>query len=448
MRVYDDAVVVDNGTKPWLDDAVEFGLDGNHDHRRNWGEAYDLQFAINARGDQFVRGLPANLITVAVAPVPGGYVVEGAVPRAAIGNLNLAPQALLGFNWVLSDDDNGGLADSRLGWLDEGTSLPDASWGQLRLSGLEASFGAPATPTPTATRHRRRRRQPHRHATATSTATPTATATSTPTETPTLTATPPTETSTATSTPTATPTPTETATPTATATSTSTPTLTSTPTETPTASRTPTATPTIHADADPAAHLAADHLALRRLTMKRMRIATTLLLLALLAPAAALTAQGGPARPETPAAETGGLLFIENAGQFGLRRPLPGLGRAGTAVAGRGCDLADRWLNDRTLTRLAAFRPWNVSTCEPATTCNVPTCNASTCKLSFPGANPHPVLEPFDRLETHVSYFIGADPEKWRPDVPVWGGVRYRDLYPGVDLVVGAGLAPGSGRAP
>ncbi len=55
-------------------------------------------------------------------------------------------------------------------------------------------------------------------------------------------------------------------------------------------------------------------------------------------------------------------------------------------------------------------------------------------RLSFPGANPHPCLEPFDRLDTHVSYFIGTDPEKWRPDIPVWGGVRYRDLYPGVDL--------------
>lgn len=57
-------------------------------------------------------------------------------------------------------------------------------------------------------------------------------------------------------------------------------------------------------------------------------------------------------------------------------------------------------------------------------------------RLSFPGANPHPRLEPFDRRETHVSYFIGSDPEGWRPDVPVWGGVRYVDLYPGLDLVV------------
>jgi len=33
-----------------------------------------------------------------------------------------------------------------------------------------------------------------------------------------------------------------------------------------------------------------------------------------------------------------------------------------------------------------------------------------------------------------VSYFIGNDPDRWYPDVPVWGGVRYVDLYPGVDL--------------
>jgi hypothetical protein len=57
-------------------------------------------------------------------------------------------------------------------------------------------------------------------------------------------------------------------------------------------------------------------------------------------------------------------------------------------------------------------------------------------KLSFPGANPHPRLEPFDRLDTVVSYFIGNDPAKWRANVPVWGGVRYVDLYPGIDLEI------------
>ncbi|MBC8248746.1 MAG: SBBP repeat-containing protein [Anaerolineales bacterium] len=55
-------------------------------------------------------------------------------------------------------------------------------------------------------------------------------------------------------------------------------------------------------------------------------------------------------------------------------------------------------------------------------------------RLSFVDANPHPAIEPFDRVDTVVSYFVGNDPDKWYPDVPVWGGARYRDLYPGVDL--------------
>lgn len=40
-------------------------------------------------------------------------------------------------------------------------------------------------------------------------------------------------------------------------------------------------------------------------------------------------------------------------------------------------------------------------------------------KLTFPGANPHVRLEPFDRLATHVSSFLGNDPDNWQPDVPV-----------------------------
>jgi hypothetical protein len=57
-------------------------------------------------------------------------------------------------------------------------------------------------------------------------------------------------------------------------------------------------------------------------------------------------------------------------------------------------------------------------------------------KLSFEGANLHPTLEPINRLETSVNYFIGNDPDQWKSDVPAWGGVRYKDLYPGIDLEV------------
>lgn len=60
-------------------------------------------------------------------------------------------------------------------------------------------------------------------------------------------------------------------------------------------------------------------------------------------------------------------------------------------------------------------------------------------RFTFPGANHQASLVPFGRASTRVSYLIGNDPARWQRDVPVWSGVRYRDLYPGVDLVIGDG---------
>ncbi len=57
-------------------------------------------------------------------------------------------------------------------------------------------------------------------------------------------------------------------------------------------------------------------------------------------------------------------------------------------------------------------------------------------RLSFAGANPQARLEPFGPSQTRISYFYGNEPANWQPDVPVWSGVRYVDLYPGLDLEV------------
>jgi hypothetical protein len=45
-------------------------------------------------------------------------------------------------------------------------------------------------------------------------------------------------------------------------------------------------------------------------------------------------------------------------------------------------------------------------------------------------------LEAAEPLETRSNYLIGADPSGWHTDIPNWGSLRYRDVRPGVDLVL------------
>ncbi len=123
-----------------------------------------------------------------------------------------------------------------------------------------------------------------------------------------------------------------------------------------------------------------------------------------------------PARPdaESPA------LLIENAGQFATNARFQLWG--GTTTAWLAEDAIWITLFDAPASSLALAQ--------------VPA-HGVHLKLSFVGANPHPVLAPAGRQNTIVSYFRGSTSAQWRV-APVWRSVRYADLYPGVDLVVGA----------
>ncbi|MFZ2095373.1 MAG: SBBP repeat-containing protein, partial [Anaerolineales bacterium] len=62
--------------------------------------------------------------------------------------------------------------------------------------------------------------------------------------------------------------------------------------------------------------------------------------------------------------------------------------------------------------------------------------NGVNLRLSFVGANNNPQMIGFKSLNTNFSYYIGNDPVRWHTNVPVWGGVRYVDIYPGVDIEI------------
>src|SRR5687767_13677468 len=48
-------------------------------------------------------------------------------------------------------------------------------------------------------------------------------------------------------------------------------------------------------------------------------------------------------------------------------------------------------------------------------------------------AQVQPVAE--ERLPGVVHYFVGRDPRYWHTNVPTYGRVRYREAYPGIDVV-------------
>jgi hypothetical protein len=119
----------------------------------------------------------------------------------------------------------------------------------------------------------------------------------------------------------------------------------------------------------------------------------------------------GPVLAQTapPAQTQAHLIFVENVGQF----------PSNARFYVYGADHAI-WLADDAL--------W-VTVDEGAE-------KAVNLKLSFSGANPQPRMQPFGRLKTAVNYYRGQDSDNWQANVPTWAGVRYENLYPGVDLEV------------
>ncbi|MCW5860845.1 MAG: SBBP repeat-containing protein, partial [Caldilineales bacterium] len=125
-------------------------------------------------------------------------------------------------------------------------------------------------------------------------------------------------------------------------------------------------------------------------------------------------AAAGQARPDALVSLSPGqssLVFVENVGQYSAPARFRLLGGAG-----------DVWLAEDAiwLTQTAGDEGAGIH-----------------LKITFPGSRPRSQLQPFDRLATRVSFFRGADPAGWQAGAPAWGGVRYRDLYPGLDLEMG-----------
>lgn len=144
----------------------------------------------------------------------------------------------------------------------------------------------------------------------------------------------------------------------------------------------------------------------------------------------------GSAPPAALAQQNQPLMFIENVGQLPTS---PGGAEIRFQVlsGGETLSLLDNalWLTALAQPQAAPDQNVSAASADPRSLIPDPR-HGVNLKLNFLDANPQPRLEPFNRLDTHISFFVGNDPALWRSDVPVWGGVRYVDLYPGIDLEV------------
>jgi uncharacterized protein (TIGR03437 family) len=59
----------------------------------------------------------------------------------------------------------------------------------------------------------------------------------------------------------------------------------------------------------------------------------------------------------------------------------------------------------------------------------------TTMRMKLVGANPTPQAEGVDQLTGKINYFGGNDHKQWHTDIPTFAKVRYRNIYPGVDLI-------------
>jgi hypothetical protein len=54
--------------------------------------------------------------------------------------------------------------------------------------------------------------------------------------------------------------------------------------------------------------------------------------------------------------------------------------------------------------------------------------------LKLLGANPKAQIVTAEKLPGHTSYFLGNNPRHWHTNIPNYARLRYRDIYPGIDL--------------
>jgi gliding motility-associated-like protein len=151
-----------------------------------------------------------------------------------------------------------------------------------------------------------------------------------------------------------------------------------------------------------------------------LTLKSTILLVAVLAPAIALQAQ-----------QFGNIEFIENKGQWDARVKYKGdVSNGSFFIRSGGFTIVQN--NPEDLTRIAGLLHGTASA-DAKGNSNAYILRSHAWNVDFIGASPEMRVVPDKKIETHNNYFIGNDPSKWASNCRIYQAVTLENIYPNVD---------------
>jgi hypothetical protein len=141
-NVTDDTKTNDS-PEPYFDDAIELYLDINNDKANTYGAndaAYTFGWNDGTTISTTPNGRSTTNITYSMVTQAGGYIFEARIPWTTIQGSPVVGQ-LLGFDFHVNDDDNGGTRDGKLSW----NAATDDAWQNPSLFGTAKLGDLPIT---------------------------------------------------------------------------------------------------------------------------------------------------------------------------------------------------------------------------------------------------------------------------------------------------------------
>jgi len=121
-----DDQLVHNGGDVYEDDNVELYFDSNNSKGSSY-DSDDVQFSFNYDSKTIATipsGYNSKGIEFVVLPTNTGYNVEASIPWSNIKCNDLKSDMLIGFEFMINDDDNGGSRDNKISW----NATSDNAW--------------------------------------------------------------------------------------------------------------------------------------------------------------------------------------------------------------------------------------------------------------------------------------------------------------------------------